>query len=64
MKKLNFGKKGSKSGDQKKLGALKGKMITIFGFSDTYSYFLIPNLKKLNFGKKRGLRGEPTPKKN
>ena len=59
LKKLNFGKIGFKfRGLEKKLGALKGNMITKIEISDSYSYFLIPNLKKLNFGKKGGFKGD------
>ena len=40
--------------ETKKLGVLKGKMITIIEFLALNRYFLIPNLEKLNFGKNRG----------
>ena len=38
-------------------------MITNIEILGSSRCFLISNLKKLNFGKKRGFRGEPTPKK-
>ena len=59
LEKIEFRKKrGQNQGTEKKLGVLKGKMITKIGFSDSNTYFLIPNLKKLNFGKKGGFKGD------
>ena len=55
MTKLSFGKKGvTIRGPKKKIGDLKGKMITIIGFLGSSRCFLIPNMTKLSFGKKKG----------
>ena len=42
--------------ETKKLGVLKRKMITKIEFSDSYTYFLIPNLKKIEFRKEKGVK--------